>query len=185
MKKLHTRHFQIAFYGFLLLMTHAVFPSSGLSQGYGQQIAVMKILNPNLKSIGVFGSTLSDKSIQDLTRAGMGQNIQVVIGRPKDAKEISAIYKKMVYEKNIQMIWLPDATDQLMLGVGFEFLRSTTLPDKIGLFVPNQAMLSSGALCSVQVESGKVTAYVNHQVAGVLGANVSIDPSSGIAFVAK
>lgn len=186
MKNLHVIVGRFFMCGIVALASIALFHDQATSQAsYGQQIAAMKIVNPNLKSIGVFGSALSDKSLQDITRAGLGQGVEIVVGRPKNAREISAIYKKMVSEKQIQIVWLPDAEDILMLGVGFEFLRSTTLPDKIGLCVPNQSMLASGGLCSIQLESGKVTAYVNPQIAGVIGANIPKDNSSGIAFVAK
>ncbi|MBI5474991.1 MAG: hypothetical protein HY961_21830 [Ignavibacteriae bacterium] len=185
MKKLHSSWTQTVSCGFAVLVVAVLLQSSGFAQNYGQQIAVMKMMNPNLKSVGVFGSALTDKNVQDLTRAGLGQGVQIVIGRPKDAREISSIYKKMVSEKSIQLIWIPDASDQLMVGVGFEFLRSNALPDKIGLIVPNTSMLASGALCTVQLEGGKLTAYVNSQVAGLLGANTPSDPASGIAFVAK
>lgn len=186
MKKLHSEKGRTILCGIAALAAVLLVRTEAFCQAtYGQQIAVMKIVNPNLKAIGVLGSALSDKNLQDIARAGLGQGVEIVVGRPKNAREISAIYQKMVSEKKVQMIWLPDVNDNLMLGVGFEFLRSTTLPDKIGLCVPNQSLLASGGLVSIHLESGKVTAYVNPQIASVLGASVPNDQSSGIAFVAR
>jgi ABC-type uncharacterized transport system substrate-binding protein len=153
--------------------------------GLGQHIGVMKVLYPGLKIIGVMGRDITEKMMQDLTRAGLGQGIQITIGRPKDAQEISAIYKKMVNEKGVQMLWIPESRDDLMMGVGFEYLRSTALLDKVGLCVPNQSLLASGALCSVQLEAGKVVTYVNQKIAGVLGINVPNDQESKITFVSR
>jgi hypothetical protein len=82
---------------------------------YGQQIAVMKILQPDLKIIGVMGSDFSDKEIQDITRAGLGQGTQIIVGFPKDPRDISQIYKKMLSEEKIQIVWIPNVNDDMMI----------------------------------------------------------------------
>ncbi|HTX18070.1 MAG TPA: hypothetical protein VMG34_05345 [Bacteroidota bacterium] len=152
---------------------------------YGQQIAVLKLLQPDLKVIGVMSSNLSDKEIQDITRAGLGQGEQIVVGIPQDPRDISQVYKKMVSEKKIQILWVPKSNDDLMMGVGFEYLRTNTLLDKVGLCIPDPSLLASGALCSVQIEGGKLTVYVNQKIASVLGAHVPTEESSSVTYVSR
>jgi|SRR5208283_3610837 len=166
----------------LLVMSNAAAQSK---PSFGQQIAVMKLLQPDLKIIGVMGTGLSEKEIQDITRAGLAQATQIIIGLPQDPRDISQIYKKMITEKKVQIIWIPNANDYMMMGIGFEYLRSNTLLDKIGLCIPDPALLSSGAFCSVQIENGKVTAYVNQKIASLLGVRIPVDAGSSVTYVSQ
>ena len=163
-------------------------PQGAYSQGLAsnsQQIAAMKVLNPGLKTIGVIGSTLSDKDLSDITRYGLGMGVEMVFARPKDASEIATLYKKMVADKKIQMVWIPDANDKTMLDIGFEYLKDETLVDKIGLCVPKQELTQSGALCSVYKEEGKVVVYVNKRIAAVLGIALPQEQSPSITYVVR
>lgn len=155
------------------------------AQTYGQQLAVMKKIKAGLSTVGVLSNTLGDKALEDITRAAMGQGLKIFIARPKDAREIAALYKTLVVEKKVQMLWIPDGQDKLLLGVGFEFLKENALPDKIGLCVPDQGLVSQGALCSVGMENGKLTAYINQRISGVVGAEVPAEENSPINFVTR
>ena len=152
---------------------------------FGQQIAVMKILQPDLKIIGVIGSGLPEKEIQDITRAGLAQGIRIVVGLPQEPRDISMIYKRMISENKIQILWIPNVSDDMVMGVGFEYLRSNTVLDKIGLCIPSPTLLSSGAYCCVQMENGKVTVYVNQKIASLLGARIPADESSSVTYVSQ
>jgi hypothetical protein len=149
---------------------------------YGQQVAVLKILKSDLKTIGVIGSNVSDKMTQDLTRAGVSQGVTVVIAKAKDARDVASLYKKLTSEKNIQILWSPDAGEYVVMGLGMEYLIENTAMDRVGLCVPAKNLVPGGALCSVQVEDGKLTAFVNKKIATVVGAAVPAEPG-GINFV--
>ncbi|HTY09825.1 MAG TPA: hypothetical protein VMF88_02025 [Bacteroidota bacterium] len=170
-------------FGLILSGAHHIEAQSKPS--YGQQIAVIKILQPDVKIIGVMGATLSEKDVQDITRAGLAQGMQIVVGLPQNPREISDIYKRLLNEKKIQVLWVPKGSDDMMMGIGFEYLRSTTLLDKIALYIPNPDLLPSGALCSVQMESGKLTVYVNQKIATLLGARVPAEQSESVTFVSR
>ena len=149
-----------------------------------QQIYVLKQLEPKLKTIGVMGSSISDKEMQDISRLGLSQGIEFVFARPKSPQEISLLYNQMVAQKKIQMIWLPYANDETMLGIGFQFLRENTPLDKIGLCAPKKPLVESGALCSVQKEEGKVVVYLNKKSAELLDIKVpASDPNSPVIYI--
>jgi hypothetical protein len=149
---------------------------------FGQQVAVMKVLKADLKTIGVLAGNLTDKMTQDLTRAGMAQGITIVIAKPKDRSEVGSLYKKLVTEKKIQMLWLPDGGDETVMGVSIDYLKENTAMDGVGLCVTEKKLVSSGALCSVQSENGKLIAYVNKKIATVVGASIPGE-GSDINFV--
>jgi hypothetical protein len=149
---------------------------------YGQQVAVMKILKSDLKTIGVIGSNVSDKMTTDLTRAAVSQGVTVVIAKAKDAREVASLYKKLVSERKIQVLWVPDAGDDVVMGLGMEYLIENTAMDRVGLCVPAKNLVAGGAMCSVQVEDGKLTAFVNKKIAAVVGASVPAE-AGGINFV--
>jgi ABC-type uncharacterized transport system substrate-binding protein len=142
---------------------------------YGQQIGIAKKLRPDLKVIGVMGKELTDKAIESATRAGMGQGVTVVIVRPKSPTEIASLYKRLVSEKKAQMVLLPDPEDDLMTGLGFEYLREATLGDGVGLMVPKAEMVDGGGLCAVLTEGGNLKTLINHKVAGALGISIPAD----------
>lgn len=139
--------------------------------GYAQQLAILKRLKPELTTIGVMGSTLSDKNIEAISHAAAGQGLKIAVGVPKSIRDIAEIYRKLV-EKGAQAIFIPDGSDNLVLGNGFEFLRESSLTDRVGIMVPQQSLVSGGALCSVTMEDGKIKAFVNQRIAQVVGANI-------------
>ncbi len=167
-----------------MLLCSLLFVSSSFAQkaSLGQQVAVMKTMKADLKTVGVISSTITDKMTQDLTRAGVSQGITIVIAKVKDAREVASLYKKLVSERKIQMLWVPDAGDDVVMGLGMEYLKENTVMDGVGLCVPLKALVATGALCSVQSEDGKLTAYVNKKIAAVVGAAVPAEPA-GISFV--
>jgi ABC-type uncharacterized transport system substrate-binding protein len=186
MKRKRVRNNWMTVFALLGWLVIGVYDLSAQSKpSFGQQIAVIKILQPDVKIIGVMGATLSEKEIQDITRAGLAQGVQIVVGLPQNPREISDIYKKLVSDKKIQALLVPKGSDDMMMGVGFEYLRSNTLLDKIALYIPNPDLLSSGALCSVQVESGKLTVYVNQKIASLLGAHVPAEQSESVTYVSR
>ena len=152
---------------------------------YVQQVAVVKTLKADLSTIGVIESGLSEKSLQEIRRAGLGQGIKIVIGRAGSAGEVGPLYKKLVSESGVQMIWIPDPSDDMLLGIGFEYLRENTLSDKVGLIVPVEGLVQSGALCSVMTDGGKLKAFVNQRVAQVVGATIPAGDGETITYVAR
>lgn len=150
---------------------------------YGQQIAVVKMLKPDVKVIGVFTTTMTDGMIEKAVRAGLGQGVKILVARPKEAREISDLYRVLVKEKSAEILWIPDQGDEMMVGIGFEFLRSLALPDRIGLLVPTQQLLAGGGVLSVQSTGEKLMAYVNKKTLALIGAQEPAAPVSGISFV--
>jgi hypothetical protein len=151
---------------------------------FGQQVAVMKVLKADLKTVGVLSGNISDKATQDVTRAGLAQGITVVVAKAKDPREVAVLYKKLVTEKKIQMLWLPEAGDDLVMGVSMDYLKENTAMDRIGLVVPEKKMVAGGALCSVLNENSKLIVYVNKKMASVVGAVIPGE-GSDINFVAQ
>jgi ABC-type uncharacterized transport system substrate-binding protein len=170
--------------GMILCFILFTYSSYAQKASLGQQVAVMKTLKPDLKTIGVVSNNISDKMTQDLTRAGVSQGITIVIAKAKDAREVASLYKKLVSEKKIQMLWVPDASDDVVMGLGMDFLKENTAMDGVGLCVPVKALVASGALCCVQSEDGKLVAYVNKKLAAVVGATIPAE-IAGISFVAQ
>jgi len=136
MKRLSPQSTFVCFAGIVLSLV--VFSTAAFSQkaSFGQQVAVMKSLKADLKVVGVVGTTISDKMTQDLTRAGMAQGITIVIAKGKDAREVASLYKKLVAEKKIQMLWVPDAGDDVVMKLGMDYLKENTVMDGVGLCVP-------------------------------------------------
>jgi len=169
---------------FLALMLHAG-TALGQKAGSAQQIAVMKTLKPGVVTVAVFSSTIDEKGIESWTRAGMSLGVKVVVAKPKAMADIAGLYRSVVKEKSAQMILIPDASDELMTGVGFEYLRETVLADQVGILAPQEAMVSNGALCFVTTENGKLKVFVNQRIAQVIGANVPSEPGASVTYVVR
>lgn len=150
----------------------------------GQQVAVLKAMKGDLKVIGVISSNISDKMTQDVTRAAVSQGVTAVIAKVKDAREVASLYKKLVAEKKIQVLWVPDASDDVVMGLGMQYLIENTAMDRVGLCVPQKSLVAGGALCCVTMEDGKLTAVVNKKIAAVGGFAVPTE-GGGITFVTQ
>jgi hypothetical protein len=162
--------------------------SAGIAQntpGYPQMVYVAKMLKSDVKTVGIISATMTDKDVERGTRAGMGQNVAVVIARPKSAGEIATLYKRMVSEKKVQFILLTDPADELMTGLGFEFLREAALADGVGIIVVSEPLLAGGALACVINEGGQTRAVVNHKVATVLGISPAQGGETPLSYVGK
>jgi ABC-type uncharacterized transport system substrate-binding protein len=146
------------------------FAQSGVT--LGQQIAVLKALKPNLEVIGVISGNISEKDVSSLTRAAMQQGIKLFVAQPTNPREIPELYKKLVKEKKAQIILLPNSDDQMVLKLGYDYLKENTVLDKIGMCVPDQTLLSQGALCYFCKENGKLTVYLNQRVSVFVGIDV-------------
>ena len=153
--------------------------------GSAQQIAVAKTLKAGLTTIGILSTTIDDKEIEKWTRAGMTLGVKVVIGKARVSMDVAGLYRTLVKDKGAQVIIIPDASDDVMTGVGFEFLRETAITDQVGVFAPTEALVANGALCCVTSEGGKLKAFVNQKIAAVLGANVPSDPGTSVTYVVK
>ena len=172
----------------ILLLTISVVSTNYAQQqvGLSQQIYVLKLLKPEVKTIGVMTSTMSTKDFQEITRLGLAHGLEFVFAKAESPQDISSLYQQMVATKKIKLIWLPDNNDEIMLGVGFQFLRENTLLDKIGLCTPKKLLVESGALCSVQKEEGKVVVYLNKRNAELLSINIpASDANSTINFIVR
>jgi hypothetical protein len=173
----------------VLVLMLAVILSTNLAlaqkAGSAQQIAVAKTIKSGLTTIGILSSTIDDKGIEGWTRAGMTQGIKIIIGKPKSMSEIAGLYKSIVKDKGAQLILIPDAADELMTGIGFEFLRESSVADQVGVMVPLETLVASGGLCYVTNEGGKLKAFVNQRMAQVIGANVPSEPGTSVTYVVK
>lgn len=130
-----TAYASLALAGILMLGSSPAARAQG-AVPYSQQIYLMKTLKPSIKTIGVMGSGLSDETIELIARAAAGQEVGIFVARPQNAKEIATLYKKLTIEKAAEIIWIPEAGDKLMAGIGFEYLRENTMIDKVGLVSP-------------------------------------------------
>ena len=172
----------------VLLVLFAATTRSASAQtqaSYGQQIAVAKMLKTGLTTIGIFATNLNDKAVEQINRAATGQGIKIILAKPQDPSQISPFYGKLVTERKAEMIWIPDPNDQMLTGVGFEFLRAKALGDKIGLVVPTEAMVSSGGLCAVFSDGGKIRVIVNQRIAQMIGISVPSEPTASITYESK
>lgn len=158
-------------------MTSAQTPAT-----YAQHFAIMKMVRPNLKTVGVLGSKLTEKNMQDITRAALSQGIVVFIGRPATIRDLGSIYRKMVADRKISLLWLPDPEDILLTEEGFEFIRTRALHDDLGLCVPTLSLVNAGGLMSVQREGNTVTVHINHRIAELIGTATPSTSSDAIAF---
>jgi len=152
--------------------------------GYPQQLFVMTKLVPSLKTIGVISSNATDQLIQRTNIAGLPYGVKVYIAKAGTPRDIPGLYQSLI-KKEVQMIWIPDKSDEMMMEKGFEYLREMALENKIGLCVPETKMIPEGALCSIQLEGNKVVAYINKRVAQVTGATIPNDPNGSVKYIIK
>jgi len=175
----------LAIFLFSLSLAFTVASNAQSSVTYAQLVFILKTLKPDLNTIGVLSTSLSEKDIASFTRGAQGQGVNVFIGQPGDAREISALYKKLVSEKKVQIIIIPSVDDKMILKTGFEFLAENAALDKVGLCVPDQELLTQGAFCYITKENGKFVAYVNQRVSTFVGAKIPETESPTITFVSR
>ena len=150
---------------------------------YGQNMYLMKSLLPSLKNIGVIASTLTQADIQSLGRAAAALGIKVSIAEVTEIRDVASMYKRLVNDYHVDIIWIPDKNDQLLLGIGFEYLRENTVVDRIGLFVPSKKFVTKGALCSLERDNGQLTVYFNQRVASVDGIKTPAQQDNSVTYV--
>ena len=172
------------FSALLFLLLDVPTMTAQTSAGYAQQIFVMTKLMPSVKSIGIISNNVTEVFTQATARAGLPFGIKVFVAKADKPRDIPELYRMLV-KKGVKMIWLPDKDDEMLLNMGFEYLRETTLEDKIGLCVPVSKMVSEGALCCIQSEGNKLTVYIDKRVAQVVGAAVPDDPTNAVKYVLK
>ncbi|MCU0452443.1 MAG: hypothetical protein MUE68_02200 [Bacteroidetes bacterium] len=170
----------------MLIATGSTFEASAQVKGaYGQRLFLLKSLKPASKTLGVIGAELSDEDVQSLTRAGLGQGLTVIVARPKNAREVSLLYKKLVSENKIDLLLAMPGGGDWFEGASVEFLRENAALDRVGLCVPTMQQLTGGALCTIQSENGKFVVHVNQKAANVVGAVVPAEQSGSIAYVVQ
>lgn len=174
----------IAIFLFLYILSTSV-SQAQQTVTYAQMVFILKTLKPDLNIIGVLSNSLTEKDIASLTRGAQGQGVNVFVGQPGSAKEISELYKKLVSEKKAQIIIIPSADDEMILKVGFEYLVENSALDKVGLCVPDPQLLTQGAFCYITKENGKFAAYINQRVSTLVGAKIPETGSPTITFVSK
>ncbi len=152
---------------------------------YAQNIFLLKALKPSLKSLGVIASTLTDQEIKAIGKAAMGQGIKVTVAKVTDVREISGLYKMLVTEHGAELVWIPDKSDEILLGVGFEFLRENAILDRVGLIVPTRDLVAKGALCSLESANQKVVIYLNRRIAQVDGINLPTSQDPSVQYVVQ
>ncbi len=170
-----------------LLTAMGIIQTIGFAQGasFGQQIAILKMVKPDLEVIGIMTTTISEKDISSYTRSALQQGVKIFIAQPKDARDIPVLYKKLITEKKAQLIFIPSSEDKTMLEVGYEFLKENALLDKVGICVPLSSLMSNGAFFALDKTDGKLTAYVNERVASIVGAMIPKQENPSITFVAR
>ncbi|KAB2925924.1 MAG: hypothetical protein F9K22_01125 [Bacteroidetes bacterium] len=169
-----------------VLLACVLLPLTGqTSVTFGQQIALLKMLKPDLESIGVLSTSLNEKDVQQYTRSSLQQGVKLYVAEPKDARDIPSLYKKLVAEKKVQLILIPSVEDRIMLDVGYEFLKENTLLDRIGVCVPDVRFIANGAFFSVAKEEGKLVVTVNQRIAALVGASIPSQPNPSISFVTR
>lgn len=169
-----------------LLLACVLLPLQGqTSVTFGQQIALLKMLKPDLESIGVLSTSLNEKDVQQYTRSSLQQGVKLYVAEPKDARDIPSLYKKLVAEKKVQLILIPSVEDRIMLDVGYEYLKENTLLDRVGVCVPDVKLIANGAFFSVTKEDGKLVVTVNQRIATLVGAAIPSQPNPSISFVAR
>lgn len=170
---------------FIALMVVVV---SGVVNGqtkvsYSQSMYLMKNLMPSLQKVGIIGSTLTADEIQSLGRAAAGLGLKVSVAQVSDVRDIAGMYKRLVNEYHVDLIWIPDESDNILLGIGFEYLQESTIVDRVGLCVPTRQLVSKGALCSVEHDNGKLTVFINRRVASVDGIKSPTEQRDGVVYV--
>jgi hypothetical protein len=169
----------------MVAMVMLAWVSGAAAQSTGQQIGVMKMLMPGTTAVGVLSSTMSEKKVEELARAGAGQGVKVVIGRPKDLKDVATFYRKLTVEGGIKLILVPEKEDDLILSASFDYLREQAVGDKVGICVLDESLVAKGALCAVTLVEGKVKVVVNQKMAALIGAVVPTEGSAASMFVAR
>jgi hypothetical protein len=152
---------------------------------FGQQIAILKMIKPDLDAVGIMSTSLTEKEIGSMMRSSLQQGVKIFVAQPKDAREIPTFYKIMISEKKVQLILIPNADDKLLLDIGYEYLKENTMLDRIGVCVPDVKFLSNGAFFAIDKENGKLVAYVNQKVAVLVGAAIPAQENPSITFVAR
>jgi hypothetical protein len=151
---------------------------------YAQQIYAMKMIQGNLNTVGVMGNSLTDDQMQQLTRAGHTQGVRVVIGKVDNARDISGVYRAMVGSEKVQVIWLPDPDDKMIMSSGFDFLRQNTIADRVGLYVPAADYVTNGALAAILTNGGNIEIHYNSRIAGRVGVSMPGDDST-VTFIER
>jgi len=118
-------------------------------------------------------------------RAALGQGIKIAIAKVNDVSEISSLYKSLITEHSAELVWIPNVNDDILLGVGFDFLRENTILDRVGLCVPAKELVAKGALCSVESQNEKVVVYLNKRIAQVDGINPPTSQDPTIQYVVQ
>jgi ABC-type uncharacterized transport system substrate-binding protein len=152
---------------------------------YSQHLYLIKSLKPSIKIVGVIASTLTPEEIESLARAATGLGVKIVVATISDARNISSSYKNLIREHKVEIVWIPDGGDKLLLETGFEYLRENTILDRIGLCVPSKDLVAAGALCSFENENGKFNVYVNRRIAQVDGITPPSEQDPKIAYIVR
>lgn len=152
---------------------------------FGQQLFLLKSLKPGAKTVGVMGASLTDADVQSLTRAGMGIGVTVVVARPANARDVAVLYKRLVSENKVDLLFVTSGGGAWFEEASVEYLRENAILDRVGLCVPVKEQLTGGALCTIQSEGGKLVVHVNQKVANVVGAAVPSEQNGSIAYVVQ
>lgn len=171
-----------------LTLSLLVFTFNGQAQSnppFLQQIFVMKEIHPDLKTIGVMGSAISGSERQEITRAGYSQNINIIFGLLQSIRDVPTVYRQLVSDHSVDIIWVPFHNDHVVIQDGFEYLRQNTLRDRVGLYVPLSDLVAAGALASIQNSGGGIVIYMNERVAEVVGVASAVEENDAITYVSK
>ena len=165
----------------------AVFLATGSAAdaqlSWGQHIFLMKNLRPGLKTVGMLAGSLSKSDRDAVQRAAVGQGVHIVFGLPSKPSEIASVYRTMIQQHQVQMMWIPASEDQIILQAGFDFLRENTAIDRVGLCVPSAGLVTAGALCAFEKSGDKITVHVNKKIAQIIGASVPTAQDQSVAYV--
>jgi ABC-type uncharacterized transport system substrate-binding protein len=169
----------------ILFITFLTVTGTAQTVTYGQQISILKSLKADLHVIGVMAGNISESDIVSVSRTAKQQGLEVFVARPKDGREIPELYKKLIRDKKVQIILIPNADDNLMSQIGYEYLKENAILDKIGICVPDIDLFNQGAFCFITKEDGKFMVYVNGKISSFVGAAVPKEENSSITYVVR
>ncbi len=138
-----------------------------------QQFYVMKLFNPNLKSVGVILSSEHLAKLKSaMARAALANGVKVVYAEVGDLHELGDAFSRLVEDNNIGFIWIPADDPVVCTDVAMKYLLKKAVLKGVGTCVPDKKWLSSGGTLYIGVEEGRVRPYFNVRLVEAMGMKV-------------
>ncbi len=138
-----------------------------------QQFYIMKLFNPELKSVGVIlTSGYLDKLKTKMARAALATGVKVVYAEVSSLHELGDAFSRLVEENHVGFIWIPPNDPVVSTDVAMKYLLKKAVLKGVGTCVPEKKWLTSGGALYVGVESGHVRPYFNSRLLEAMGMKV-------------